>query len=60
MTMSVSERRSFFIMTLFGEKVKCVENYLVTKLENLRINGVFFDVLILTTLGIPIAIGRAQ
>jgi len=37
-------------MKLFGEKVKCVENYLVTKLENLRINRVLFDVLILTTL----------
>lgn len=38
-------------MKLLSEKVKCVENYLFTKLENLRINGVLFDVLLLTTLG---------
>jgi hypothetical protein len=38
-------------MKLFSKKVKCVENYLVTKLENLRINGVLLDVLFLTTIG---------
>jgi hypothetical protein len=43
-------------MTLFGEKVKCVENYLVTKLENLKINGVLLDVLFLTKKGISTTI----